>query len=277
MRDHNKADVLGVVLRSAPVTRGQVIEGTGLSKATVSRAVDELLSEGFLVDAGADPGSGRGRPSVNLDVAAACGHVVGVSFGMQTTSVLAADLRGRELGYTSVPTTLCDTTAAAAAWLTELITNLDIGDAGPRVRVVVAMSARVRDGREIIGPAAPMRPFEGFGLTVQLEHLLATPVVLDSDANLSLLDLISDDSSVQNAVLFSVSSVLNIAGCVDGRLVRGRTAAFGDIGVLGSGVADRVLTDVLSTGGLLALAAEHGCRAERIQDLTEGTPEVRRR
>ena len=41
-RDYNKASVLDVVLSRAPLTRNELIELTGLSKATVSRAVEEL-------------------------------------------------------------------------------------------------------------------------------------------------------------------------------------------------------------------------------------------
>ena len=39
-RDYNKARVLDVVLARAPLTRNELIELTGLSKATVSRSVE---------------------------------------------------------------------------------------------------------------------------------------------------------------------------------------------------------------------------------------------
>src|SRR5687767_11936779 len=44
-RDYNKASVLDVVLSHAPLTRNKLIELTGLSKATVSRAVEELRAD----------------------------------------------------------------------------------------------------------------------------------------------------------------------------------------------------------------------------------------
>src|SRR4051812_12703400 len=62
-RDYNKASVLDVVLSHAPLTRNKVIELTGLSKATVSRAVEELRADGFVVDGGVDEVTGRGRRS----------------------------------------------------------------------------------------------------------------------------------------------------------------------------------------------------------------------
>src|SRR4051794_18251187 len=103
-RDYNKASVLDVVLSRAPLTRNELIELTGLSKATVSRAVEELRADGFIVNGRVDEVTGRGRRSTNLDVPATTGHVVGISFGVQSTCVLVADLRGRELQHVIVPT-----------------------------------------------------------------------------------------------------------------------------------------------------------------------------
>src|SRR5687768_5908455 len=87
-RDHNKASVLDVVLSRAPLTRNELIELTGLSKATVSRAVEELRADGFIVNGGMDEVIGRGRRSTILDVPGTTGHVVGISFGAQSTCVL---------------------------------------------------------------------------------------------------------------------------------------------------------------------------------------------
>ena len=118
-RDYNKASVLDVVLSRAPLTRNELIEPTGLSKATVSRAVEELRGDGFVVDGGVDAVIGRGRRSTYLDVPDTAGHVVGISFGAQTTCVLVTDLRGREVKHVIVPTLDEDEVGRAArGWLT---------------------------------------------------------------------------------------------------------------------------------------------------------------
>ena len=67
-------------------------------------------------------------------------------------------------------------------------------------------------------------------------------MLLDSDANASLLGIVTEDASLGNAALFSASSILNFSSCRDRVLVRGRTPAFGDIGVLFSGVGDEAST-----------------------------------
>ena len=266
-RDYNKASVLDVVFSRAPLTRNELIELTGLSKATVSRAVEELRADGFIVNGGVDEVTGRGRRSTNLDVPGTTGHVVGVSFGAQSTCVLVADLRGREVQHVIVPTVDHQEVRSAAAWLVDLITEASRSAEGPLRQIVVAVPGRVRTGMEIFGPAEAMKAFAGSGLQRNLADLVDAPVLLDSDANASLLGFLTEDDTLGNAALLSLSSILNFASCMDHEIVRGRTPAFGDIGVLFAGVDDEILDGLLSTSGLLRFARGRGLELERIEDL----------
>jgi predicted NBD/HSP70 family sugar kinase len=266
-RDYNKASVLDVLLSRAPLTRNELIELTGLSKATVSRAVEELRVDGCVVDGGVDEVSGRGRRSTYLDVPGTMGHVVGISFGVQTTCVLVADLRGREIGHVVVQTADHEEVGHGAEWLVALMAETSASAEGPLRQVVVAVPGRVRSGTEIFGPAESMRVFAGSGLQRALADLVDAPVLLDSDANASLLGILMEDTTLRNAALFSMSSILNFASCTDHELLRGRTPAFGDIGALFSGVGSELLDGLLSVSGLLRFARGRGLDLERIEDL----------
>ena len=171
-RDHNKAAVLDVVLSRAPLTRNELIELTGLSKATVSRAVEELRSDGFVVDSGLDEITGRGRPSTYLDVPRTTGHVVGISFGVQTTCVLVTDLRGREVHQVTLPTRHHHDVGSAADWLVGLVAEASESAEGPMRQVVAAVPGRVRAGTEIFGPPESMKAFAGSVLHRTLEDLV---------------------------------------------------------------------------------------------------------
>ncbi|MFF8847995.1 ROK family transcriptional regulator [Streptomyces sp. NPDC015127] len=266
-RDYNKASVLDVVLSHAPLTRNQLIELTGLSKATVSRAVEELRADGFVVDGGVDEITGRGRRSTYLDLPGTTGHVAGVSFGARTTGVLVTDLRGREIQHVTVPTADHQEVEDAARWLVDLIAQAARSAQGPLRQIVAAVPGRVRGGTEIFGPAESMKIFAGSGLQQAVANLIEAPVLLDSDANASLLGILTDDATIKNAALFSLSTILNFASCTDHELARGSTPAFGDIGVLSSGVGDENLDELLSARGLLRFARKQGLDLERIEDL----------
>jgi predicted NBD/HSP70 family sugar kinase len=272
-RDLNKASILEVVLSRAPLARNELIGLTGLSKATVSRAVEDLRADGFVVDGGVDEVAGRGRRSTYLDLPGATGHVVGISFGAQTTGVVVADLRGRELEQVLVPTVDDLQVRQAAVWLVELMTRASARAAGPLRQVVVAVPGRVRAGAEIFGPAESMKTFAGSALQDALAELVDGPVALDSDANASLLGILTDDAALGSAALFSLSSILNFASCTEHELVRGRTPDFGSIGVLFSGVGDEPLDGLLSTSGLLRFGRERGLELEGIEDLWVKPPD----
>jgi len=266
-RDYNKASVLDVVLSRAPLTRNELIELTGLSKATVSRAVEELRADGFVVDGGVDEVAGRGRRSTYVDVPGTTGHVVGISFGVQSSCVLVADLTGREVRHVLVPTVDHRDVDEAVDWLLGLLAEASESAEGPLRQVVVAMPGRVLTGTDFFGSAEAMKAFVGSGLQRALADRVGAPVHLESDANASLLGILTEDATLGNAALFSLSSILNLASCTDHELVRGRTPAFGDVGVLFSGVGNEPLDGLLSTGGLLRFARGRGLQMERIEDL----------
>jgi len=69
----------------------------------------------------------------------------------------------------------------------------------------------VRAGTEIFGPAEAMTTFAGSGLRRAPAELVNAPVLLDSDANASLLAILTEDATLGNAALFSLSSILNFA------------------------------------------------------------------
>jgi predicted NBD/HSP70 family sugar kinase len=266
-RDYNKASVLEVLLSRAPMTRHELIERTGLSKATVSRVVGELRADGCVINGGVDEVTGRGRRSTYLDVPGTMGHVVGISFGMRTTCVLVADLRGREVRHVIVPTMDHDELLDAAEWLVGLMAETSKSAEGPLRQIVAAVPGRVRSGTEIFGPAESMKPFAGSGLQRKLAEMINAPVLLDSDANASLLGILNEDPTIRDAALLSMSSILNVASCIDRELLRRRTPTFGDIGVLSSGVGNELLDGLLSTSGLLRFARGRGLNLERIEDL----------
>ena len=249
------------------MTRHELIELTGLSKATVSRVVGELRADGCVINGGVDEVTGRGRRSTYLDVPGTMGHVVGISFGVQSTCVLVADLRGREVQHVLVPTVDQQDVKKAAEWLVGLMAEASKSAEGPLRQIVAAVPGRVRSGSEIFGPAESMKAFAGSGLQRTLAEMINAPVLLDSDANASLLGILNEDATLRDAALLSMSSILNVASCIDRELLRRRTPTFGDIGVLSSGVGNELLDGLLSTGGLLRFARGRGLDLERIEDL----------
>ncbi|MFJ5695748.1 ROK family transcriptional regulator [Arthrobacter sp. NPDC093125] len=267
-RDHTKASVLDAVLSEAPLTRTRLIELTRLSQATVSRKVDELLLDGFLVEQGVDAVVRRGRPSTFLDVPGTAGHIVGISFGTRTTCVLVTDLRGREVKHNIVPSLEGGDVGTTAEWLVDLIVETSDSAEGPLRQIVAAMPGRVPNGTNWSGTPESRKIFLASRLQNAIEERLKAPVTVESDADASLRGILKDDASIGNAALFMLSTVLSFAGCTDHEIAKGRSPAFGDLGgVLFSGVGNETLDGLLSTTGILRFAQARGLDLEGIEAL----------
>jgi predicted NBD/HSP70 family sugar kinase len=266
-RDYTKASVLDAVLSEAPLTRTRLIELTRLSQATVSRKVDELLFDGFLVEQGVDAVARRGRPSTYLDVPGTAGHIVGISFGTRTTCVLVTDLRGREIRHIIVPSLEGADVGTTAEWLVDLIVETTDSAEGPLRQIVAALPGPVLHTNST-GTPESRKIFLASRLQSAIEERLKAPVTVESDANASLRGILKDDASIGNAALFMLSTVLSFAGCTDHEIAKGRTPTFGDLGgVLFSGVGNETLDGLLSTTGILQFAQGRGLDLEGIEAL----------
>jgi predicted NBD/HSP70 family sugar kinase len=267
-RDYNKASVFDAVLSEAPLTRSRLIELTRLSQATVSRKVEELLSDGFVVEQGVDAVIRRGRRSTFLDVPGTAGHIVGIALGAVTTCVLVTDLRGREVRHVIVPSQDGGDVGTTAEWLVDLIVETSDSAEGPLRQIVAALPGRVPNDANGSGTPESRKMLTNSLLRKTLEDRLTAPVILESDASASLRGILKDDASIGNAALFMLSTVLTFASCTDHEIAQGRTPNFGDLGgVLFSGVGDETLDGLLSAKGLLRFARARGLEPEGIEAL----------
>ena len=91
LRRDNRARLLWTSYLQDPMTRHELGEANGVSPATVSNLVAELLGEGVLVEAGALDSAG-GRPRMLLQVDPEHGYVIGVDVGETAVLVELFDL-----------------------------------------------------------------------------------------------------------------------------------------------------------------------------------------
>ena len=77
MRDQNRALIFGIILTQGPLSRSEIARRSDLSAATVSKAVQPLLDDDYLMEC-AEQQTGLGRPSTPIQVNARRHVVVGV-------------------------------------------------------------------------------------------------------------------------------------------------------------------------------------------------------
>ncbi|HEX2773474.1 MAG TPA: MarR family transcriptional regulator, partial [Micromonosporaceae bacterium] len=96
IREHNLALVLHAIAAAArPPSRADVAAGTGLTRATVSALVDELLAGRLLAEVERAPRAGAGRPAKGLMLAADGGAGIGLEVNVDYLSACLVDLTGQ--------------------------------------------------------------------------------------------------------------------------------------------------------------------------------------
>ncbi|MBO3748285.1 ROK family transcriptional regulator [Streptosporangiaceae bacterium NEAU-GS5] len=91
VRRGNRALLLRELYFTGALTRQELADATGLSPATVSNVVNDLIGDGVAVEAGSVESDG-GRPRVLLRVNPLRGHVIGVDVGETRVRVELFDL-----------------------------------------------------------------------------------------------------------------------------------------------------------------------------------------
>ena len=103
VRRDNLSVLLRLVERDGPVSRRELARLSGLTPASVSQIVGELVARGVLAEVGSAPAGGDrgGRRRRLLDLAAGGVHAVGLHFGINEIELAIVDGRGRMIARTS--------------------------------------------------------------------------------------------------------------------------------------------------------------------------------
>ena len=102
LRRENRAVVLSSLYFSRPGSRQDLSAATGLSMASVTSVVRELLDEGIVTEVGCEDSDG-GRPRMLLDVNPDYGYVIGVDIGETRIRVGLFDLAMTERAKADYP------------------------------------------------------------------------------------------------------------------------------------------------------------------------------
>ena len=102
LRRDNRSVLLTSLFFDQPRSRPELSEATGLSPASVSNVVRELIDEGIVVEAGSVDSDG-GRPRVLLQVNPDYGYVIGVDVGEFRVRVELYDLTMTERAKADYP------------------------------------------------------------------------------------------------------------------------------------------------------------------------------
>jgi predicted NBD/HSP70 family sugar kinase len=236
LRELSEQAVVETIFREGPVTRPQIAQRTGLSKATVGTVVDRLEDAGMIRASGPQHGL-KGRSPIAYVVRDNAGFVVGVDIGGTNIRVGAADIFG-ELIVDEQHSTTHEGARAVSAQVVEVAGRvverarstherlLAIGISTPGV--VDQISRRVTSLAYNVSPDGGLDPIALLGARFDV------PVLIDNNVNLAAVGEWWHGlaQGLETFAFVSVGAGVGMGMVVGGTLVRGAHGAAGEIGYL---------------------------------------------
>lgn len=223
------------LIRTGTGTRPDLGRLTGLSRTAVAARVTSLLRSGLVVEATDEPGvSTGGRPSVQLRLNRDAGVVLAAAIGRSRSQVAVCDLEctvlaGRDLDQEigATPDDLMPAVLAAFAGLLAVAGREPTAVLGVGMSIPGTVDRAV--GASLDSPV--MTGWDGVPLPPYLTALTDAPVVVDNDANaMALSEWHGHLQQFHDLLFLKASTGIGTGVVVEGRLVRGRFGAAGEIG-----------------------------------------------
>ncbi len=258
----NERTVLETIRSAAPISRAEISRRAGISKPTVSLALQSLLDAGLVREALDGPG-GPSYGAVFFEPVPDAAFVLGLDLGARFLRGAVCDLAGEIRTRQDVELRGADAdgvVGAIASLHATLVTAAELP--AERVDGVVLGVPGVVDSESTLHLTTPNIPgLEGRALGDDLRDLLGTNVTLENDVNLAAVGehWAGVAEGVDDFAFLSVGTGLGLGLVLGGELHRGTHGAAGEVDWALSGLAEDVDPSAEGVAALTArLAADGG-------------------
>jgi predicted NBD/HSP70 family sugar kinase len=236
VRAHNLALVLRTVANRADrPSRAAISSLTGLTRATVSALVDDLITGGLLTELDPPPRVGAGRPAAGLGLAPGGPAGLGLEINVDYLAACVVDLTGTMRHRAVRPYDRSGTgpradIAAVAALAGELIAaaradGLTLAGAALAVPGLVTPTGVVR-----VAPNLGWQEVDAVGLLRGAPEVAGLPLAVDNEANLAALGELRAGGGDRTFLYVSGEVGIGAGIVLDGDLYRGTRGWSGEIG-----------------------------------------------
>jgi predicted NBD/HSP70 family sugar kinase len=241
LKDLNERTVLEAIRASAPISRAEISRRVGISKPTVSQALQSLLAAG-LVRETERGGDGPSYGATFFEPVPEAAFVLGLDLGARFVRGAVCDVRGEIRARQDVELTA--RTAAASLDAIESLSRslLEAADATPELvdSVVLGVPGAVVAGR--ISLAENVTGLEGDGFRAELAARIDMPVTIENDINLAALGerWRGIARGVDDFVFLSIGTGLGAGLVLRGELHRGHNGSAGELDYIRVGLTEDI-------------------------------------
>jgi predicted NBD/HSP70 family sugar kinase len=232
LKDLNERTVLDAIRAGAPISRAEISRRAGISKPTVSLALQSLLHAGLVREAAPD-GDGPSYGAVFFEPVPEAALVVGIDLGARFVRGAVCDLSGRVRARQDVELHRAHASTALET-IAELVDTLvDVSGLGRELvdGIVVGVPGAVDATDGTIRLATNVADLEGAAFAEALSGSLELPVRLENDVNLAAVGERWQGVArgVDDFAFLSIGTGMGAGLVLGGELHRGRRGTAGEV------------------------------------------------
>ncbi|GAA2160087.1 putative NBD/HSP70 family sugar kinase [Humibacillus xanthopallidus] len=229
----NPGQVLALVRSHGDVTRAELVERTGLSRATVGARLEALQQAG-LITAAEITSTSRGRPPSRFRFRHEGGALLIADSGATGVRLAVTDLAGAVLDQSRLT---LDIASGPEHWLSEVVgafgpmlTELGLGSSDVR-GIGLALPGPVDSVAGMVVSPPIMTGWDRYPIRSHLAAHFACPVVVENDANaMAIGEHRLAHPHVSSMLMLKLATGIGAGLIAGGQLYRGADGAAGDIG-----------------------------------------------
>ncbi len=252
IRRVNRSTILRRIYLERSVSRQELSQLTGLSSATVTNVVAELLQEGIVVEAGVEESQG-GRPRSILIIDPTYGYFLGVEIGETLTRIELFDLTLRKLGAAAYPLALDESEPEQVVEHIHAGVKALLAESGVTIEKVIGVGVGVGGVVELTDPVSVYLPSWGWRnvlLGALLQQRLGMPIYLDNavKAMAQAESLFGAGQGIEHLAVVLIGTGIGAGIIAHGSIYRGAINSAGEWG-----------HTCLELDGRLCRCGSHGC------------------
>lgn len=256
MRQMNRSLVLNTIRLEGPISRAQIARGTGLSAATVSGLVSELIDDDLIFEREEGDSSGGRRP-VLLSLNPSGGYVMGIKLMEDHLIAALTNLEANVVDSINVPFNSTEPEEVVQA-IGDGVSHLLAQNEIPSTKLfgVGVGLAGIVDQETGILRLSPIFGWQGLPFGKMVQNKLQVPVYIDNDVNTVTLTekWFGMARDIDHFLTVTIGRGVGLGIVSNGRLYRGRGGA-GEFGHV-----------VVDPDGELCSCGKRGCLETFVAD-----------
>ena len=234
IRRVNRSTVLRRIYLDRSVSRQELSQLSGLSPATVTNVVAELLQEGIVIEAGMEASQG-GRPRSILTTNPYYGYLIGVEVGDTLTRIELFDLTLHKLGAVAYPAVLSENQPEQVVEYIHQGVKAVLAESGVALEYVLGIGVSVGgivEQVEHVFAYIPSWGWRSVPLATLLEERFHMPIYLENAAKVMAQaeSLFGAGQGYEHLAVLLVATGIGAGIIADGSLYRGAGNSAGEWG-----------------------------------------------